>query len=87
MPGDFFGCPLYIVPPIKANMLMLRYCCRFAILTLCFLFLKDTVYAQDVYAAWRSDWLKKAENYKPSLKETVKNPVGIVKIEKDASAF
>ncbi|MFD2871586.1 glycoside hydrolase [Mucilaginibacter ximonensis] len=68
-------------------MLMLRYFCRFAALTLCLLLLKDDVHAQDVYAAWRSDWLKKAESYKPSLKETVKNPVGIVKIEKDASAF
>lgn len=43
--------------------------------------------AQDIYAAWRADWLKKAEAYKPALQETIKKPVGIVKIEKDAAAF
>ncbi|HEY9532996.1 MAG TPA: glycoside hydrolase, partial [Mucilaginibacter sp.] len=49
--------------------------------------LNKDVFAQDVYAAWRKDWLRKAEKYKPALKETIKKPIGLVKIEKDASAF
>lgn len=68
-------------------MLIVRNYCRLIVGALCLLLSGNTAYAQDVYAAWRSDWLKKAEAYKPSLKETVKNPVGIVNIEKDVSAF
>lgn len=52
-----------------------------------FLMLNEDLSAQDIYATWRKDWLKKAEDYKPTLKETIKTPVGIVRIEKDASAF
>ncbi|MDP9077844.1 MAG: glycoside hydrolase [Bacteroidota bacterium] len=43
--------------------------------------------AQDLYAAQRQSWLKKAEEYKPVLTETIKHPIGIVKVEKDAAAF
>jgi alpha-L-rhamnosidase len=43
--------------------------------------------AQDVYAPYRKAWLEKAAQYKPILKETIKQPVGIVKLEKDAAAF
>lgn len=43
--------------------------------------------AQDLYAPFRQSWLAKAEEYKPKLKETIKHPTGIVKLEKDASAF
>jgi alpha-L-rhamnosidase len=43
--------------------------------------------AQDIYAPYRKNWLEKAERYKPVLKETIKHPVGIVKLEKDAAAF
>jgi alpha-L-rhamnosidase len=43
--------------------------------------------AQDLYANYRQGWLKKAEEFKPALKETIKKPVGIVRIEKDAVAF
>lgn len=43
--------------------------------------------AQDLYATQRQSWLKKAEEYKPTLKETIKHPTGIVKLEKDAAAF
>lgn len=43
--------------------------------------------AQDVYAAYRQGWLKKAEEFKPVLQETIKKPVGIVKIIKDTAAF
>lgn len=43
--------------------------------------------AQDLYAPYRQSWLKKADEYKPALKETIKHPTGIVKLEKDAAAF
>ncbi|MES2378950.1 MAG: glycoside hydrolase [Bacteroidota bacterium] len=43
--------------------------------------------AQDIYAAYRQGWLQKAEAFKPVLEETIKKPVGIVKITKDAAAF
>ena len=43
--------------------------------------------AQDVYFSYRQNWLKKAEEFKPVLKESTKQPVGIVKLEKDAAAF
>ena len=43
--------------------------------------------AQDLYAPYRQSWLKKAEEYKPVLTETIKHPTGVVKLEKDASAF
>jgi len=46
-----------------------------------------SVSAQDLYAPYRQAWLKKAEEYKPTLTETIKHPTGIVKIEKDAAAF
>lgn len=49
--------------------------------------LTKNVNAQDVYAAYRQNWLKKAEEFKPVLKETIKQPIGVVKIEKDAKAF
>ncbi|HEY9194703.1 MAG TPA: glycoside hydrolase [Mucilaginibacter sp.] len=43
--------------------------------------------AQDPYAAYRQDWLKKAEENKSVLKETIKQPLNLVKLEKDAPAF
>ncbi|MDN3547715.1 glycoside hydrolase [Mucilaginibacter aquaedulcis] len=43
--------------------------------------------AQDPYHNQRQDWLKKAEDNKPQLSETDKYPVGLVKLEKDATAF
>lgn len=43
--------------------------------------------AQDLYAPYRQSWLKKAEELKPALTETIKHPTGIVKPEKDAAAF
>jgi alpha-L-rhamnosidase len=43
--------------------------------------------AQDIYAAYRQGWLKKAEEFKPVLQETIKKPAGIVKIIKDTAAF
>ncbi|MFD2144395.1 glycoside hydrolase [Mucilaginibacter antarcticus] len=44
-------------------------------------------HAQDIYAPYRKAWLEKAEQYKPVLTQTIKQPVGIVKLEKDAAAF
>jgi alpha-L-rhamnosidase len=43
--------------------------------------------AQDIYAPYRKAWLEKAEQYKPVLTETIKQPIGIVKLEKDEAAF
>lgn len=51
------------------------------------IFLTGDAIAQDLYAPYRQSWLKKAEGLKPTLIESIKHPVGIVKIEKDAAAF
>jgi alpha-L-rhamnosidase len=47
----------------------------------------DSAAAQDIYAAYRQAWLKKAEEFKPALQETIKKPAGIVKIVKETNAF
>ncbi len=61
---------------------------RFLFLLICTLiFLTINLQAQNLYAPYRQSWLKKAEDLKPTLTETIKHPVGIVKIEKDAAAF
>lgn len=51
------------------------------------IFIVHTANAQDPYAAYRQGWLKKAEDNKPVLKETTKQPVALVKLEKDAASF
>ena len=43
--------------------------------------------AQDPYQSYRQDWLKKAEDNKPKLVQTEKQPVSLVRLEKDPSAF
>jgi hypothetical protein len=43
--------------------------------------------AQDIYSQYRQSWLKKGEESKPALVETIKHPVGLVKAEKDPAAF
>ena len=69
-------------------MLNLKTYCQVAVfLAFCIFSLPKDASAQDVYAPWRSGWLKKAETYKPALKETIKKPIGIVKIAKEPSAF
>jgi len=60
---------------------------RMLLLTFMVICLVNHVNAQDAYAPYRQNWLKKAEQYKPVLKETIKQPIGIVKLEKDAVAF
>ncbi|MGN8068730.1 alpha-L-rhamnosidase-related protein [Mucilaginibacter sp. 22184] len=45
------------------------------------------VKAQDPYQTYRQDWLKKAEDNKPKLIETEKQPIGLVRMEKDPAAF
>ncbi|MDN3582550.1 glycoside hydrolase [Mucilaginibacter flavus] len=59
------------------------------ILLFCFaiVFGAAKVKAQDPYAAYRQGWLKKAEDLKPKLTETVKQPISVVTVEKDAAAF
>lgn len=49
--------------------------------------ISSSVKAQDPYQAYRQDWLKKAEENKPRLTETEKQPVSMVKLEKDPAAF
>jgi alpha-L-rhamnosidase len=47
----------------------------------------NNVSGQDIYAAYRQGWLKKAQIFTPKLQETIKKPTGIVMLEKDAAAF
>jgi hypothetical protein len=42
---------------------------------------------QDIYAEWRASWLRKAEEAKPSLTETVCRPVGLMASMADADAW
>jgi alpha-L-rhamnosidase len=61
---------------------------RSLFLLICILiFLTINLQAQDLYAPYRQAWLKKAADLKPTLIESIKHPVGIVKLEKDAAAF
>ncbi|MEO3404820.1 glycoside hydrolase [Mucilaginibacter sp. CAU 1740] len=57
------------------------------LLAACAVLFTTNVKAQDLYAQYRQSWLKKAEDFKPKLTETIKQPIGLVKMEKDASAF
>jgi len=43
--------------------------------------------AQDPFAAQRPTWLQKAEAYKPTLTETLKKPLHLVRLESEAAAF
>lgn len=43
--------------------------------------------AQDVFAGQRAGWLQKAEQYKPRLVESIKKPLALVSLERDAAAF
>jgi alpha-L-rhamnosidase len=49
--------------------------------------LANLAMSQDYYAPYRQAWLKKAEDSKPALIETVKEPVQLVNLVKDSSAF
>ncbi|WP_183560275.1 glycoside hydrolase [Mucilaginibacter sp. SP1R1] len=61
---------------------------RFTVLLVAFIAVfSANVKAQDVYQQYRQGWLKKAEDYKPRLSETVKQPVSLVRLEKDKAAF
>ena len=46
-----------------------------------------TTSAQDLYKEQRSGWLQKAADTEPRLTETVKQPITLVTLEKDESAF
>jgi alpha-L-rhamnosidase len=46
-----------------------------------------TASAQDVYQSQRQSWLQKAEQMKPQLTETVKQPISLVSLVKDTIAF
>lgn len=65
------------------NKFTIKFFFLFAITTIFFVDSK----AQDLYANYRQAWLKKAEELKPVLNETVKRPVGLVKMVQDAAAF
>ncbi|MBL0744340.1 alpha-L-rhamnosidase-related protein [Chryseolinea lacunae] len=43
--------------------------------------------AQDVYKDMRARWLEKARQATPELRETVKQPIGVVSMERDVKAF
>lgn len=60
-----------------------KICAPVALLLLC----SGVVNAQGVYQASRATWLKKAEDSKPKLVETIKQPTGIVNLVKDNAAF
>ena len=51
------------------------------------LLLAQTSLAQDVYATQRAGWLKKAAESKPALVESVRLPVSLVTLVKDAGSF
>ena len=43
--------------------------------------------AQDVFESSRAGWLKKAEESRPELTDTIREPTRIVSIQKDEQAF
>jgi len=49
--------------------------------------LTNRVKSQDIYQPYRAQWMAKAQQYIPKLKETVKQPVSTVTLVKDAGAF
>lgn len=53
----------------------------------CLLINSLTANAQDFYASQRASWLQKAEQSIPKLNVTVKQPVSLVQIVKDETAF
>ncbi|MFZ6000900.1 MAG: glycoside hydrolase [Bacteroidota bacterium] len=59
---------------------------RAIITALCFLLFMQ-VTAQDVYQGQRENWLRKAEQLKPALVETIKQPQQLVSVVKDENAF
>jgi len=66
---------------------MLRCLARLSLFISGFSLLSHAAFTQDIYAAQRQNWLKKAEELKPALTETIRQPTGVVKLEKDATAF
>lgn len=52
-----------------------------------FLFMAANAYAQDLYQASRAQWLAKAQQLTPQLRETIKRPVSTVNLVKEESAF
>jgi hypothetical protein len=52
-----------------------------------FAFTLTTVFAQDIYNGQRSVWLQKAADSEPRLTETIKQPITLVSLVKDESAF
>jgi len=56
-------------------------------LAIFFICLSVSVLGQDIFKAERVKWLSKAEEFKPKLIETVKQPVNLVEIVKDSSSF
>src|SRR4051812_49652726 len=55
--------------------------------TLLFLTCAIHASAQDFFAAQRQSWLQKAAANKPPLTETIKQPVSLVSLVKDTTAF
>ena len=59
----------------------------YSLLLLIFVFNINRLYAQDFYRGERSAWLQKAEESKPVLIETIKQPASLVTLVKDENAF
>lgn len=64
----------------------MRYCLKI-ILLLSITLYHVTVKAQDFYEGSGENWLKKAEELKPALNETMEKPLGYVSLIQDSSAY
>ncbi|MCD7973788.1 MAG: glycoside hydrolase [Candidatus Azobacteroides sp.] len=56
-------------------------------ISLLFIILSLSLFAQDVYQAERASWLEKAEQAKPALMETICKPLYLVRSVQDPDAF
>jgi alpha-L-rhamnosidase len=55
--------------------------------TFILLFIMARAYSQDVYQTNRAQWMARAQQYVPQLKETTHRPLRVVSLVKDESAF
>ena len=65
----------------------MKFCSYHFIIASVLLLSSYSIYAQDVYKDQRSAWLQKAEDSKPVLIETIKQPVTLVTLIQDNNVF
>jgi hypothetical protein len=65
----------------------MKFCSYHFIIASVLLLCSYSIYAQDVYKDQRSAWLQKAEDSKPVLIETIKQPVTLVTLIQDNNVF